>query len=369
MIDKTQRSKWRMFAVLCLIAALLVTAAVWHARVRHSIPPPGSAMLAPTPIAEQSNAGIEPVPQPAVEPRQIESTLPVAEVRPRIFHRYTGLDQNYGRLAFLGGAGSERQFAGALSCDVAYVGGNRGICLVAKRGVITTYFGQMFNAATFEMLAEFPLAGVPSRSRVSVDGRLAAYTVFLTGHGYDSLDFSTQTVLLDAATAAPLLDLEQDFVVLRDGAPFKAQDFNFWGVTFTRDARQFYATLSTGGKHFLVRGDIAAKTMTVLHENVECPSLSPDGKRVAYKKRLRENGRIFWQLQVLDLASDREIAIAERRSIDDQLEWLDDSRVLYSVPQEDASAGGGTDVWVAGADGSGTPKLFLSHAYSPAVNR
>jgi Tol biopolymer transport system component len=107
--------------------------------------------------------------------------------------------------------------------------------------------------------------------------------------------------------------------------------------------------------------------MTVLYENVECPSLSPDGKRVAYKKRLIEGGRIVWQLQVLDLATLAETVIAERRSIDDQLEWLDDAHVLYSVPRDDQEAGGGTDVWVARADGTGTPQHFLSNAYSPAV--
>ncbi len=169
-------------------------------------------------------------------------------------------------------------------------------------------------------------------------------------------------------TGKPITDLEHDFTVTRDGATVKAQDFNFWGVTFA-DASAFYATLSTGGKHYLVRGDLAARTMTVIHENVECPSVSPDGRRIAYKKRLNEGGRVLWQLQVLDLASMEETALAERRSIDDQLEWLDNSHVLYSVPSDSQDMGGGTDVWVADAQGRGKPRLFIANAYSPAVVR
>ena len=53
-----------------------------------------------------------------------------------------------------------------------------------------------------------------------------------------------------------------------------------------------------------------------------------------------------WQLQVLELTSGREIALSERRSIDDQLEWLDDLNVLYSVPSADDDSSPSTNVWV-----------------------
>ena len=41
--------------------------------------------------------------------------------------------------------------------------------------------------------------------------------------------------------------------------------------------------------------------MTTIHSDAECPSLSPDGTRVAYKKRLSRLGP--WDLVVLDLAT------------------------------------------------------------------
>ena len=104
------------------------------------------------------------------------------------------------------------------------------------------------------------------------------------------------------------------------------------------------------GTHFLVRGDIAARTAEVVHENVECPSLSPDGRHIAYKKRLQVDGRILWQLHVLELASDKEIPLSEKRSIDDQLEWLDNRHVLYSVPHALDDSSPSTDIWSAAID-------------------
>ena len=38
-----------------------------------------------------------------------------------------------------------------------------------------------------------------------------------------------------------------------------------------------------------------------------------------------------WRLHVLELATLRETALAETRSVDDQVEWLDDDTVLYGV--------------------------------------
>ncbi len=79
----------------------------------------------------------------------------------------------------------------------------------------------------------------------------------------------------------------------------KAADVNYWGITFAADDLTFYATLpSTGGKTWLMRGDMGARTLTALRENVECPSLSPDGGRIAYKHRDRPD---HWRLHVLDL--------------------------------------------------------------------
>jgi hypothetical protein len=140
----------------------------------------------------------------------------------------------------------------------------------------------------------------------------------------------------------------------RDGRRIDSPDFNFWGVTFASGDDRFYATLATGGERYLVRGSLRARRVELLRENVECPSLSPDGTRLAYKRRV--GGPEDWRLHVLDLRTMRHVPLAERRSIDDQVEWLNDRTVVY---------GDGRDVWAARADGRGRPRRVLLRADSP----
>lgn len=246
-----------------------------------------------------------------------------------------------------------------LRCRRLYFAGGRGLCLAEDAGFGTAYEMSVLGA-DFKVLATLPLIGLPSRTRVSPDGRYGATTVFVAGHSYSNGDFSTETTLFDLASGKKLANLE-DLTVLRDGQPFKAVDFNFWGVTFAADGNRFYATLKTGGDTYLVEGDIAARQMRMVHRNVECPSLSPDGTRIAYKKAVAvRRGVVFWRFNVLDLRTMTETPLAEQRSIDDQVEWLDDRSILYGVL---------SDVWVVPADGSGEPRRFLNRASSPVVIR
>lgn len=250
--------------------------------------------------------------------------------------------------------GRVRERSADLACERVYYAAGHGICMaVARSGV--DYEATLFDAR-LRPTEKISLTGLPSRARVSADGRYGAMTVFVTGDSYleSPTAFSTRTTIVEMSDGEQLGQLEQ-FSVSKDGKPFDAVDFNFWGVTFVPgDDDRFYATLGTGGVHYLVEGSIRGRAMRVLRDGVECPSLSPDGSRIAYKSRLGSQPR--WRLRVLDVATLADHAVAEKRSIDDQVEWLDDRTLVYSD---------GRNVYTAPADGSGSSRLLVRDATSP----
>jgi hypothetical protein len=209
-----------------------------------------------------------------------------------------------------------------------------------------------------------PLTGFPNRLRVSASGRMVAWTLFIDGHSYASGGgFSTRAGILDTRTGT-LVDSVEGFAATVDGRPYRAADMNVWGVTFTGDDNRFYATMSSGGHRYLVEGDFAARTFRTVTDGVECPSLSPDGTRVAFKAAIGGDPARGWRLSVLDLATRKTVALAESRSVDDQAIWLDDHTVAYGLQRSD----GTNDVWAVPADGTGSPRLFVSGANSPSVD-
>ena len=75
---------------------------------------------------------------------------------------------------------------------------------------------------------------------------------------------------------------------------------------------------------YLIEGSLITKEARTVRENVECPSLSPDNTRLAFKKRVSNApGPVVWRLYSLDLATGVETRLAETRNVDDQVEWLD----------------------------------------------
>src|SRR5205085_2048614 len=74
--------------------------------------------------------------------------------------------------------------------------------------------------------------------------------------------FSTRTEIIDLKSGKVLFGLEK-LTVSRDGHPFQAVDFNFWGVTFANDNRHFYATLGTGDRPYLIQGEVVTRTASV----------------------------------------------------------------------------------------------------------
>ena len=247
-----------------------------------------------------------------------------------------------------------------MSCDRVHFAAGRGLCVAPGKGLAAAAFSAKVFGSDLRVRDDFAVDGVPSRARVSPDGRYGAVTMFVAGHSYaDEGSFSTATTIFDLERGEEVGDLEQ-FTVTRAGRQITAVDANYWGVTFAADdSDRFYATLATGGRTYLLEGSVSKRVARVIHENVECPSVSPDGTRIAYKRRTGTKARLWW-LTVLDLSTMRETPLTETRSIDDQAEWLDDGRVLYEAERS---------IWVVPADGSGKPKRFITAADSPAVVR
>jgi hypothetical protein len=265
-------------------------------------------------------------------------------------------------------APNDRRVLTPLVCDRVDFGVDRGICLKDTRGPAGPATTATIVDRDFHTIGLVQLPGVPIRARLSPDERLAAATVFVTGERYDA-DFTTRTTLIDTHTGAAVSDLEQ-FATTRDGRRYSRVDFNFWGVTFARDSRRFFATLGFTGTRLLVAGDDDGRTLRVMRDDVECPSLSPDERHIAFKSRAP--GQQGWRLHVMNVDGSGEWAIdGETRSIDDQVEWLDPGHVLYQFVAERGLPEQAMNVWQSPASpGDVTPpSIFIHGANSPAVVR
>lgn len=301
-------------------------------------------------------------------PSSAQTAAPAdATVGAQILFRNTASGEGYGHVA--GVPVTQPDGARAvleLVCDRVAATADAISCLRSERGITPSYAARIYDAAGESQRLEWPLPGVPSRTRFSPDGSLVATTSFVTGHAYASIGFSTETVIHRVADGESLGSLE-DWSLIVDGEPSAPIDRNYWGVTFIDDT-SFYATvgMTTAGQTYLVKGDIATRTMTSVLEGVECPSLSPDGSQIAFKRVTGGSGpTVHWTPAVYDIASGTVTVLdAETRNIDDQIAWLDDATLLYGVTNDTP---GDSDVWALDAGGLGEPRMLIPHAWSPAV--
>ncbi|SFR16029.1 WD40-like Beta Propeller Repeat [Lentzea waywayandensis] len=243
----------------------------------------------------------------------------------------------------------------SLSCKRFYTAARQGLCLADRSGPFPGSVAIFVDQSLTET-HRIDVAGVPNRAKLSPDGRMASWTTFVTGDSYAQTGaFSTRTGIYDRETLLYQSNMEGT----RIAGMKRAEDMNFWGVTFTGDDRSFYATLSTGGKTYLINGDAVDISAKTVRENAECPSLSPDGRRVAFKKRVSGDGARPWRQHVLDLTTMVETPLAETRGIDDQVVWLDNDTIAYGLP--------GEGIWAVQANGEGAPRQLVPHASSPSL--
>ena len=240
------------------------------------------------------------------------------------------------------------------------------VCLKTNRGLVTNFEAVLLNAE-WQPTRSWALPGIPSRTRMSPDGSLVSTTVFVSGHSYGTAGFSTETSITGAQGGGGTGNLE-DFALMVNGTRITAADRNIWGVTFAPgESDTFYATAASSGRIWLVKGSISARTLTAIHDGVECPSLSPDGTRIAYKKNTGGTLAPHWRVAFLDLATGKETVLSEPRSVDDQIEWLDDQTLLYGLARDGAA--GDSDIWQINADPASRSSIYIEHAWSPSVVR
>ena len=283
--------------------------------------------------------------------------------RPRIVFRNMAPGAAYGTISMvsLADPGGPRVVTDT-PCERVYAASKNMICLSSDRGFITTYGAHVLDS-DLHQTQTLPFIGIPSRARLSQDGTLAATTSFTSSDSYASMSFSTRTMI--TPVGGQTLGSLEDFTLIHDGRSIEPVDRNYWGVTFAHDDDTFYATVRFSNHTWLVRGSLSQRRMVTLHEDAECPSLSPDGRNIVFKQR----GDLplgTWRLVDYDVASGTVTPLAESRSVDDQVEWLDDAHVLYGLPRS-GSQPVIDDIWSVPISGAGKPRLFIPEASSPAV--
>lgn len=302
---------------------------------------------------------------PATEapPATVDDTVTGLEIDPSdialtFVSRVPG--EGYGRAAYIDRDG-ERHLT-QLSCERIDRNANGGICLSQDAGVGGSGRGFILDSA-LNPTRGFSLHR-PSRAAVSPDGSVVAWTGFTLGHSYLSEgDFATLTQLI-AVDRGLAVDVESGFTTLLDGEEYFDETRNYWGVSFV-DNDHFYATLGAEGETVIVEGRISTSTLEVKWYDATCPEVSPDGSTVVVKE---QRGDAF-RLVAIDVESGVRRLLGETRSVDDQVEFLDDDTILYGLPNPDE----GTveqpafDIWALDLTPGAEPRLLLPFADSPAA--
>lgn len=317
---------------------------------------------------------VEPAPDPASDADDNASaTVAVEEARaapPSVgdiafVNRIPGDD--YLRLSVIGDDGERRLLD--RSCDRFHTAEGTLLCLTQTS--LGLYQAQLIDLTDPESpVVHSEVAALPSRARLSQDGQWASWTVFISGSGYQDVGgFSTVVRIRDIA-AGRSADMST-YEVVSDRTEFKFDEPTYWGVSFGTDG-EFWVTGQFDGFLEVLKGSTVDQTLTPTGLTGSCPSVSPDGKTLVYKRQVIEYGKADrYQLVAHDLETGNEWELGESRSVDDQVEWLDNDTILYGLHAPGVEVAAASfpefDVWQLDIAEGSEPELLIPLADSPSV--
>lgn len=283
-----------------------------------------------------------------------------------VVHRVPGDD--YGRLAIRHDDGTRTLLD--RKCERVHAAADLGVCLARDEAVLVPSFRTEFFRADTPGLPEIRSynSPLPSRARVSPTGLWTSTTGFVSGSSYADIGGDTQTlVTVDQADDRRALAGLVQFEILDAGGAYEGAERQFWGLSFVDDD-DFWVTGFFGEQPELLTGTISRRVLNTTGIIGSCPSLSPDGKHLVYKYGPDDS----YRLTVRNLETGEEWPLGEDRSVDDQVEWLDDDTILYSIHPDGTDGSDALpqfDIWKLDIAPGSVPELFLPAANSPAVVR
>ena len=213
-----------------------------------------------------------------------------------------------------------------------------------ERGVVTKYERSTLDADWHGRSTRRRCPGIPSRTRLSPDGTLVADARSSSPATPTCRPASPPRPRSAASTAASYGNLEK-FTLVIDGRTVDPQRPQRLGRHLRRRPAPSTPPSAPAGRPTWSGATSATRTLTAVTENAECPSLSPDGTRVAFKVDARPGRRAALGTRRCSTSPPGKRTVLDRRtrSVDDQVEWLDDDTLLYGLPRADEP--GVTDVW------------------------
>lgn len=277
---------------------------------------------------------------------------------------------DYGKLAAIDDEG-ERHFFGP-RCGRAHASAGLAVCIESDEELLPSWTARIFDFtdASLPEITSEP-ASRPSRARVDPRGARVVWTSFVTGHDYLSPgEFATETRYvktenLETYTASQIRRGEVE-------DRFLAVDGNWWGASFDPSSKDHvYLTYGSGDETEVVRSDQSRIRFESAFDNASCPSVSPDGELIVFKRPI-EGKEAPQSLVLRGLNTGDERVLNEDRFVDDQVEWLDNDTILYTLVREETATGPqpAFDIWSLDiSDPEAEPQLHLPFADSPGIYR